>query len=86
MLDPRERSQPKKNRPMKRAFEEERHQAFDRQRRAEDVADVMRVIAQFMPNWNSMVMPVATPIAKLMPNSTPQNCTMRFQTSRPVIT
>ena len=26
-----------------------------------------------MPNWNSMVMPVATPMAKLMPNSTPQN-------------
>ena len=33
-----------------------------------------------------MVMPVATPIAKLMPNSTPQNCVMRFQISRAVMT
>ncbi len=33
-----------------------------------------------------MVMPVATPIAKLMPNSTPQNLTMSRQISRPVIT
>src|SRR5450631_1881821 len=33
-----------------------------------------------------MVTPVATPMAKLMPNSTPQNWVMRFQISRPVIT
>src|SRR6266404_5272843 len=33
-----------------------------------------------------MVMPVATPMAKLMPNSIPQNRVMRFQISRPVIT
>src|SRR5689334_3712171 len=33
-----------------------------------------------------MVTPVATPMAKLMPNSTPQNWVMRFQMSRPVIT
>ncbi len=33
-----------------------------------------------------MVMPVATPMAKLMPNSRPQNFVMRFQISRPVIT
>ena len=26
-----------------------------------------------MPNWNSIVIPVATPMAKLMPNSSPQN-------------
>ena len=33
-----------------------------------------------------MVMPVATPIAKLMPNSAPQNFVMSRQISRPVIT
>ena len=32
-----------------------------------------------MPNWNSIVMPVATPIAKLMPNRTPQNFVIRRQ-------
>ncbi|CKV72888.1 Uncharacterised protein [Mycobacterium tuberculosis] len=39
-----------------------------------------------MPNWNSITMPVATPIAKLMPNSTPQNLVMSRQITRPVIT
>ncbi len=33
-----------------------------------------------------MVTPVATPMAKLMPNRMPQNWVMRFHTSRPVIT
>ena len=33
-----------------------------------------------------MVMPVATPIAKLIPNKTPQNRVIRFQISLPVIT
>lgn len=33
-----------------------------------------------------MVMPVATPMAKLMPNSRPQNFVMRIQISRPVMT
>ncbi len=33
-----------------------------------------------------MVMPVATPIAKLMANSLPQNFTACFQMARPVIT
>jgi len=28
---------------------------------------------QFMPNWNSWTMPVATPMAKLMRKSLPQN-------------
>src|SRR5665213_1123291 len=37
-------------------------------------------------NWNSIVMPVATPIAKLMPNSRPQNRVICFQISRPVTT
>ena len=32
---------------------------------------------QFVPNWNSIVMPVATPIAKLIPNSVPQNFVVR---------
>jgi len=39
-----------------------------------------------VPNWNSIVMPVATPMAKLMPNSRPQNRVMRFQISRFVMT
>ncbi len=33
-----------------------------------------------------MTMPVATPIAKLMPNSTPQNFVMSRQMVRPVMT
>src|SRR5579859_501603 len=33
-----------------------------------------------------MVMPVATPMAKLMPNSMPQNLTMSRQIGRPVMT
>ncbi len=33
-----------------------------------------------------MVIPVATPITKLMPNSTPQNFTMSRQTVLPVVT
>ena len=36
-----------------------------------------------MPNWNSMTMPVATPMAKLMPNSVPQNRVMRRQIVAP---
>ena len=39
-----------------------------------------------MPNWNSITMPVPTPMAKLMPNSTPQNSVIRRQTSLPVMT
>ena len=33
---------------------------------------------QFMPNWNSCTMPVATPIAKLIRNSLPKNCVSRY--------
>ena len=33
-----------------------------------------------------MVMPVATPMTKLMPNSTPQNLTISRQMTRPVVT
>ena len=33
-----------------------------------------------------MVMPVATPMAKLMPNSVPQNLVMSRQMARPVMT
>ena len=33
-----------------------------------------------------MVIPVATPMAKLMPKSTPQNFTMSRQIVRPVVT
>ncbi len=39
-----------------------------------------------MPNSNSITMPVPTPMAKLMPNSTPQNMVMRRQICLPVMT
>jgi len=39
-----------------------------------------------VPNWNSIVMPVATPMAKLMPNRVPQNFTISFQIGLPVMT
>ncbi|HKR67993.1 MAG TPA: hypothetical protein VJT16_04055 [Streptosporangiaceae bacterium] len=35
--------------------------------------------ADVMPNWNSCTMPVTTPIAKLMRNSTPKNLASRPQ-------
>ncbi len=41
---------------------------------------------QFMPNWNSCTMPVATPIAKLIRKSLPQNLVIRFQVSSFVAT
>src|ERR1700746_225343 len=34
---------------------------------------------QFMPNWNSCTMPVATPMAKLMRNNLPKNLVRRYQ-------
>ncbi|MCY1514513.1 hypothetical protein D9M68_490580 [compost metagenome] len=39
-----------------------------------------------MPNWNSITTPVATPSAKLIPKSVPQNMVIRFQMGRPVMT
>ncbi len=39
-----------------------------------------------MPNWNSIVRPVATPSTKLMPNSVPQNRVVVRQIGRLVIT
>ena len=44
----------------------------DRERHAEDVADVVRVVGPVGANWNSMVIPVVTPIAKLMPKACPR--------------
>ena len=41
---------------------------------------------QFMPNWNSCTMPVATPIAKLIRNSLPKNFVSRYQAVFPVTT
>ena len=41
---------------------------------------------QFMPNWNSCTMPVATPIAKLISRSLPKNLVSRSQRSLPVRT
>jgi hypothetical protein len=42
--------------------------------------------AQFIPNWNSMVMPVTTPSAKLIRNSFPQNLVIFKYSSSPVFT
>jgi len=39
---------------------------------------------QFIPNWNSWTIPVATPIAKLIRNSFPKNFVRRSQRSSPV--
>ncbi len=39
-----------------------------------------------MPNWNSITRPVATPMAKLMPNSVPQNRVIWRQTGLRVMT
>ena len=39
---------------------------------------------QFMPNWNSWTMPVATPIAKLIRNSFPKNRVRRYHSRLPV--
>ena len=41
---------------------------------------------QFMPNWNSCTMPVATPSAKLIRNSLPKNRVSRYHAVLPVIT
>ena len=40
---------------------------------------------QFMPNWNSWTMPVATPSAKLIRNSLPKNRVSRYQAVLPVM-
>lgn len=39
---------------------------------------------QFIPNWNSCTIPVATPIAKLIRNSLPKNRVSRYHSGRPV--
>ena len=41
---------------------------------------------QFMPNWNSCTMPVATPMAKLIRKSLPKNRVSRYQAGLSVIT
>ncbi len=41
---------------------------------------------QFIPNWNSCTMPVATPIAKLIRNSLPKNRVSRYHAVSPVAT
>jgi hypothetical protein len=41
---------------------------------------------QFIPNWNSWTMPVATPMAKLIRNSLPKNRVRRYHSGRPVAT
>lgn len=41
---------------------------------------------QFVPNWNSCTMPVATPRAKLMRNSLPKNRVSRYHAGLSVTT
>ena len=41
---------------------------------------------QFIPNWNSWTMPVATPSAKLIRNSLPKNRVNRYQAVLSVMT
>jgi hypothetical protein len=41
---------------------------------------------QFIPNWNSCTIPVATPIAKLIRNSFPKNFVSRYQATLSVTT
>ena len=41
---------------------------------------------QFIPNWNSCTMPVATPSAKLIRNSLPKNLVSRYHAVLPVTT
>ena len=41
---------------------------------------------QFIPNWNSCTIPVATPRAKLMRNSLPKKRVSRYQELLPVTT
>ena len=55
-------------------FEKEGEDAFRRQRAAEHVAhDTANSVAQFVPNSNSITMPVATPIAKVNAKTRVQN-------------
>ncbi len=48
-------------------FEEEGEDSFHGQGLADDAAGGAGEGAQLVPNWNSMGMPVTTPMAKLMP-------------------
>ena len=41
---------------------------------------------QFIPNWNSCTMPVATPSAKLIRKSLPKNFVSRYQARLSVMT
>ena len=41
---------------------------------------------QFMPNWNSWMIPVTTPMEKLIKNNLPQNLAMCLYFSSPVFT
>src|SRR5271166_7147318 len=41
---------------------------------------------QFMPNWNSWTIPVATPMAKLIRNNLPKNLVSRYHAALPVAT
>lgn len=41
---------------------------------------------QFMPNWNSWTIPVATPMAKLIRNNLPKNLVRRYHAALPVST
>ncbi len=80
------RSQPKKNRPTKVASRKNAVSASRASGAPNTSPTKWLKYDQLVPNWNSMVMPVATPMAKLMPNSLPQNLVMSRQMVRPVMT
>ena len=66
-------------------LQKEREEPLHRQRLTDDAAgDTSRTRAQFVPNWNSIGMPVTTPMAKLMPNTRIQNRAASSQRGFPV--
>ncbi len=67
-----------------RALQEEGEHAFHRQRLAHDAPANFVNPAQFVPNWNSIGMPVTTPTAKFRPKILAQKRAARLYCSSPV--
>ncbi len=56
-----------------RRLEEEREHPLHRERLTDHAAGTTGELAQLVPNWNSIGIPVTTPMAKLMAKIRPQN-------------
>nr|KEO85294.1 hypothetical protein DA06_25530 [Georgenia sp. SUBG003] len=67
-------------------LEEEGGERLDRERAPKMSPTKREYSDQFMPNWNSCTMPVATPSAKLMSRTLPKNFVSRCHFSSPVRT